>query len=106
MSAATTVKHESPVVENVSEFELLPSMQVVCGGEGYIDFKTGKIPNLIFLRGFLATVCLVRCRRFESQIDLTVVLLLFFFVVGSTRRPFSFNACAPKLSFRSYVILV
>lgn len=43
MSAATTVKHESPVVENVSEFELLPSMQVVCGGEGYIDFKTGKI---------------------------------------------------------------
>ncbi len=42
MSAATTVKHDSPVVENVSDSELLPSMQVVCGGEGYIDFKTGK----------------------------------------------------------------
>lgn len=49
MSAATTVKHESPVVENVSEFELLPSMQVVCGGEGYIDFKTGKILVLFSL---------------------------------------------------------
>ncbi|XKL65617.1 hypothetical protein PGB90_009037 [Kerria lacca] len=40
ISAATTVKRENPVIENVSESELLPSMLVISGGEGYIDFRT------------------------------------------------------------------
>lgn len=58
MSAATTEKHESPIVENVSELEFLATMQVVCGGEGYIDFKAGKnirnlFPTIIFCVRFL-----------------------------------------------------
>jgi hypothetical protein len=45
MSAATTVKRESPIVEHVSESELLPSMLVISGGEGYIDFRSGKLED-------------------------------------------------------------
>ncbi|XP_065226364.1 JNK-interacting protein 3 isoform X2 [Planococcus citri] len=42
MSAATSEPTEGPIVENVCENELLPSMLVISGGEGYIDFRTGE----------------------------------------------------------------
>ncbi|KAL1455870.1 hypothetical protein WDU94_000642 [Cyamophila willieti] len=39
LSAATSVPQECPVIENVSGTDKPPSMLVMSGGEGYIDFR-------------------------------------------------------------------
>ncbi|KAI5701021.1 hypothetical protein M8J75_005322 [Diaphorina citri] len=41
LSAATSVPQDCPVIENVSGTEKPPSMLVMSGGEGYIDFRIG-----------------------------------------------------------------
>lgn len=81
ISAATTVKRESPVIENVTEIELLPSTLVISGGEGYIDFRSGKRASSIISR--YAHVYLARFRTaFFFRLFDDVFLIIVF--VSST----------------------
>lgn len=70
ISAATTVPRESPIVEDVSENELLPSMLVISGGEGYIDFRTGRYRRAsIFTALFYSVILRNTVRRYEMLHD-------------------------------------
>lgn len=49
-SAATAIQQDDPIVEIVPDAEHLTSTLIIAGGEGYIDFRSGKyiLNNLIF----------------------------------------------------------
>lgn len=41
-SAASTIQQDDPIVESVPNVEHLTSTLIIAGGEGYIDFRSGK----------------------------------------------------------------
>lgn len=41
-SSASAVQQDDPIVESVSGVEHLTSTLIIAGGEGYIDFRSGK----------------------------------------------------------------
>jgi len=49
-SAASAIQQDDPIVESVSDTNHLTSTLIIAGGEGYIDFRSGKyiINNSIF----------------------------------------------------------
>jgi hypothetical protein len=50
-SAASAIQQDDPIVESVPDAEHLTSTLIIAGGEGYIDFRSGKYNinnNLIF----------------------------------------------------------
>lgn len=50
-SAASAIQQDDPIVESVPDAEHLTSTLIIAGGEGYIDFRSGKYiidNNLLF----------------------------------------------------------
>lgn len=41
-SAASAIQQDDPIVESVPDAEHLTSTLIIAGGEGYIDFRSGK----------------------------------------------------------------
>lgn len=41
-SAASAIQQDEPIVESVPDAEHLTSTLIIAGGEGYIDFRSGK----------------------------------------------------------------
>lgn len=41
-SAASAIQQDDPIVECVPDVEHLTSTLIIAGGEGYIDFRSGK----------------------------------------------------------------
>lgn len=44
-SAASAIQQDDPIVECVPDAEHLTSTLIIAGGEGYIDFRSGKYIN-------------------------------------------------------------
>jgi len=58
-SAASAIQQDDPIVESVPDAEHLTSTLIIAGGEGYIDFRSGKYiidSNFLFkIKRFVGT---------------------------------------------------